>query len=94
MTEPVYWRITQEFRHAIESGYCDPATSFLPESELKDEYRTSRNTVCDAKKCLTHQGLGRDQATPGHLCGQAPGHLAVLATQAARKAARVARVVT
>lgn len=94
MTEPVYWRIAQELRHAIESGYWRPGDKLLTESELKDEYRTSRNTVCDAKKCLTHQGLGRDQATPGHLCGQAPGHLAVLATPAARKAARVAGVVT
>lgn len=59
MTEPVYWRIAQEFRHAIESGYWRPGDKLLTESELKDEYRTSRNTVCDAKKWLTHRAWSR-----------------------------------
>lgn len=57
VTEPMYWRIAQELRHAIESGTLRPGDKLLTESELKDQYRASRNTVRDAIKWLTHRAL-------------------------------------
>lgn len=75
MTEPVYWRIAQELRHAIESGYWRPGDKLLTESELKDECRTSRNTICDAKKWLTHRALVETRARQGTFVVKHPGIL-------------------
>jgi GntR family transcriptional regulator len=53
----MYQLIARELREQIESGKLPPGGQLPTESELRDRYGTSRNTVRDAIKRLTSQGL-------------------------------------
>jgi GntR family transcriptional regulator len=57
MASPVYQLIAQELRERIESGKLLPGDQLPTELELRDRYGTSRNTVRDAIKRLTSEGL-------------------------------------
>jgi GntR family transcriptional regulator len=57
MTEPMYRRIAQDLREQIESGTVEPGNQLPTELELRDRYGASRNTVRDAVKLLTRNGL-------------------------------------
>jgi GntR family transcriptional regulator len=57
MVAPMYQLIAQELRERIESGKLLPGDQLPTEFELRDRYGTSRNTVRDAIKRLTSQGL-------------------------------------
>jgi GntR family transcriptional regulator len=57
MASPVYQLIAQELRERIESGRLLPGDQLPTELELRDRYGTSRNTIRDAIKRLTSEGL-------------------------------------
>jgi GntR family transcriptional regulator len=57
MPDPMYWRIAQDLRRAIESGDLRPGQQLPTEMDLRDEYNASRNTIRDAIKWLTSRAL-------------------------------------
>jgi GntR family transcriptional regulator len=57
MAEPMYRRIAQELRQEIKEGALGPGQRLPTELELRERYDASRNTVRDAIKLLTTQGL-------------------------------------
>jgi GntR family transcriptional regulator len=57
MTTPMYRRIAQELRQQIKSGRPGPGERLPTELELVERYDASRNTVRDAIKWLTVNGL-------------------------------------
>ena len=57
MTTPMYRRIAQELRQQIKSGHPGPGEQLPTELELGERYEASRNTVRDAIKWLTANGL-------------------------------------
>jgi GntR family transcriptional regulator len=57
MAEPMYRQIAEELRRRIESGAIEPGSKLPTEFELRDEFNASRNTVRDAVRALTSQGL-------------------------------------
>jgi hypothetical protein len=57
VTEPLYRRIAQDLRRRIRSGDLPPGRRLLTEPELTKLYSASRNTVRDAIKWLTANGL-------------------------------------
>lgn len=57
MTTPLYRRIAQELRQQIKSGHPGPGEQLPTELELSERYEASRNTVRDAIKWLTVNGL-------------------------------------
>lgn len=57
MTTPMYRRIAQELRQQIRSGCPGPGEQLPTELELAEHYDASRNTIRDAIKWLTVNGL-------------------------------------
>jgi GntR family transcriptional regulator len=57
MAEFRYREIAEELRGRIESGEIGPGGQLPTELELRHHYEASRNTVRDAVKLLTNQGL-------------------------------------
>ncbi|HWT80289.1 MAG TPA: GntR family transcriptional regulator, partial [Candidatus Methylomirabilis sp.] len=57
MTTPMYRRIAQELRQQIKSGHPGPGEQLPTELELAEHYDASRNTVRDAIKWLSVNGL-------------------------------------
>lgn len=57
MPEPMYWRIAQDLRQAIESGRLRPGEQLPTELDLRTEYAASRNTIRDAIKWLASRAL-------------------------------------
>ena len=57
MAQPMYQQIAEDLRSEIESGILKPGAQLPTEIELRDQYDASRNTVRDAIKRLTSQGL-------------------------------------
>ncbi|MGH3187621.1 MAG: GntR family transcriptional regulator [Streptosporangiaceae bacterium] len=57
MPDPMYWRIAQDLREAIESGELRPGQQLPTELDLREEYSASRNTIRDAIKWLTSRAL-------------------------------------
>jgi GntR family transcriptional regulator len=57
VTTPMYRRIALELRHQIKSGHPGPGEQLPTELELGERYEASRNTVRDAIKWLTVNGL-------------------------------------
>jgi GntR family transcriptional regulator len=57
MAEPMYWRIAQDLRQAIESGKLRPGQQLPTELDLREEYKASRNTIRDAIKWLASRAL-------------------------------------
>jgi GntR family transcriptional regulator len=57
VTTPIYRRIAQELRQQIKSGHPGPGEQLPTELELGERYEASRNTVRDAIKWLTVNGL-------------------------------------
>jgi GntR family transcriptional regulator len=57
MSEPMYRQIAEDLRGQIESGQLQPGQQLRTETELRDHYGASRNTVRDAIKWLTTLGL-------------------------------------
>lgn len=55
--QPMYQQIADELRTQIESGELAPGDQLPTEMELRDRYSSSRNTIRDAIKRLTSQGL-------------------------------------
>jgi GntR family transcriptional regulator len=53
----VYQQIAEDLRAQIESGILQPGAQLPTELELGDRYASSRNTIRDAIKRLTSQGL-------------------------------------
>ena len=54
---PMYQQIAEDLRAQIESGVLEPGAQLPTELELRDRYDSSRNTIRDAIKRLTSQGL-------------------------------------
>ena len=54
---PMYQQIAEDLRAQIESGTLAPGAQLPTELELRDRYASSRNTIRDAIKRLTSQGL-------------------------------------
>jgi GntR family transcriptional regulator len=57
MSEPMYQQIAEDLRKQIESGALVRGSQLPTELELRARYNASRNTVRDAIKRLTSQGL-------------------------------------
>jgi len=57
MPEPMYRQIADELRRRIEAGEIEPGSKLPTEFELRDQFSASRNTVRDAVRALTSQGL-------------------------------------
>lgn len=57
MANPLYRQIAEDLREQIDSGVLRPGEQLQTESELRDRYRASRNTVRDAIKWLITLGL-------------------------------------
>jgi GntR family transcriptional regulator len=57
MPEPMYRRIADDLRDKIESGELGHGTQLPTESDLREQYDASRNTVRDAVKWLITRGL-------------------------------------
>ncbi len=57
MANPLYRQIAEDLRGKIESGDLDPGQQLQTETELREQYGASRNTVRDAIKWLTTLGL-------------------------------------
>jgi GntR family transcriptional regulator len=57
MAEPMYRMIANDLRSKIESGELGEGSQLATETELRDQYNASRNTVRDAIKWLTTLGL-------------------------------------
>ena len=55
--QPMYQQIAEGLRAQIESGELAPGDQLPTELELRDRYSSSRNTIRDAIKRLTSQGL-------------------------------------
>jgi GntR family transcriptional regulator len=55
--QPMHQHITEDLRAQIESGELAPGDQLPTELELRDRYSSSRNTIRDAIKRLTSQGL-------------------------------------
>ena len=55
--QPMYQQIAEKLRAQIESGELAPGAQLPTELELRDRYSSSRNTIRDAIKRLTSQGL-------------------------------------
>lgn len=55
--QPMYQQIAEDLRAQIESGTLAPGAQLPTELELRDRYDSSRNTIRDAIKRLTSQGL-------------------------------------
>jgi GntR family transcriptional regulator len=53
----MYQQIAEDLRAQIESGVLAPGAQLPTELELRDQYDSSRNTIRDAIKRLTSQGL-------------------------------------
>jgi GntR family transcriptional regulator len=53
----MYQQIADDLRKQIESGILQPAAQLPTELELRNKYGASRNTIRDAIKRLTSQGL-------------------------------------
>ena len=54
---PMYQQIAEDLQAQIESGLLEPGAQLPTELELRDRYNSSRNTIRDAIKRLTSQGL-------------------------------------
>src|SRR3984885_15152664 len=54
---PMYQQIAEDLRAQMKSGVLKPGAQLPTELELRDEYSSSRNTIRDAIKRLTSQGL-------------------------------------
>jgi GntR family transcriptional regulator len=54
---PMYQQIAEDLQTQIESGVLKPGAQLPTELELRDKYDSSRNTIRDAIKRLTSQGL-------------------------------------
>jgi GntR family transcriptional regulator len=65
MVEPMYQQIAQKIRAQIEQGEIAPGDRLPTELELREEYSASRNTIRDAIKVLTREGLVVTQAGRG-----------------------------
>jgi GntR family transcriptional regulator len=58
MSDPMYRQIAEDLRQEIESGGLAPGSQLPAESEFREHYDASRNTVRDASGSLTTP-LGR-----------------------------------
>lgn len=54
---PMYQQIAEDLRAQIESGALEQGAQLPTELDLRDRYASSRNTIRDAIKRLTSQGL-------------------------------------
>jgi GntR family transcriptional regulator len=57
MANPMYRQIAEDLRGKIEAGDLGPGEQLQTETELRELYGASRNTVRDAIKWLTNLGL-------------------------------------
>lgn len=57
MPQPLYLQIADDLEEQIRSGDLSPGSQLPTEDDLRDKYRSSRNTIRDAVKRLVGQGL-------------------------------------
>ena len=55
--QPMYQQIAEDLRKQIDSGLLARGSQLPTELELRERYNASRNTIRDAIKRLTSQGL-------------------------------------
>lgn len=65
MAEPMYRRIAHDLRQRIQAGDLTPGEQLPTELELREAYEASRNTIRDAIKWLTTNGLVESRAGQG-----------------------------
>jgi len=63
--QPLYLRIADDLRRRIESGELPQGSQLPAQLELGDRYEASRNTIRDAIKRLTSQGLVESMSGQG-----------------------------
>ena len=63
--QPMHQQISEDLRAQIESGELAPGDQLPTELELRDQYSSSRNTIRDAIKRLTSQGLVKTRPGQG-----------------------------
>jgi GntR family transcriptional regulator len=57
MSRPMYRVIAEDLRERIETGVLEPGAQLPTETELRETYDASRNTIREAIKWLTQLGL-------------------------------------
>jgi GntR family transcriptional regulator len=57
VAQPMYQQIAEDLRNQIESGALERGRQLPTEVDLREQYGASRNTIRDAIKRLTSQGL-------------------------------------
>jgi len=62
---PMYRQIGEDLRRQIENGELPPGSQLRTEIELREKYKTSRNTVRDAIKWLVMWGLVETRPSQG-----------------------------
>ncbi len=72
MNEPLYQRIVDDFREAIESGDMRPGEMLPSEPELRARYRASKSTVGKAVAMLKAEGLVYSQRGRGVFARRLP----------------------
>jgi GntR family transcriptional regulator len=72
MNDPKYRQIADDLRSKIESGALAPEAQLPTESELMEQYGTSRNTIREAIKMLTTLGLVEARAGQGTFVTEKP----------------------
>lgn len=63
--QPMYRQIADDLREQINSGHLKPNAKLPTEAELSDKYEASRNTVREAIRRLTDEGLLESRAGQG-----------------------------
>jgi GntR family transcriptional regulator len=68
--QPMYRFIADDLRARIEDGRLEPGVKLSTEGELSDEYKASRNTVREAIRRLTDEGLLESRPGQGTFVAQ------------------------
>jgi len=68
--QPMYRFIADDLRSKIDDGRLEPATKLSTEGELSEEYNASRNTVREAIRRLTDEGLLESRPGQGTFVAQ------------------------
>jgi GntR family transcriptional regulator len=70
--QPMYRFIADDLRSKIEGGRLEPGAKLATEGELSEEYKASRNTVREAIRRLTDEGLLESKPGQGTFVAQQP----------------------
>jgi GntR family transcriptional regulator len=92
--QPMYQQIADDLRTQIESGELAPGDQLPTEMELRDRYSSSRNTIRDAIKQLTSQGLVETRPGQGTFVTQRVDPFVTVLSGDPRKSGRIEGSIT